>query len=49
MTPVFRNAILMSDDKKEPNIVDGGKFGVVDDNVLHQFQRMFGFLQASDR
>jgi hypothetical protein len=39
----------MSDDKKESIMVDGGKFGVVDDNVLHQFQRMFGSLSLSDR
>ena len=25
------------------------KWGKVDDNILHQLQRMFGFLELSDR
>jgi len=44
MTPQFRYAILMADDKTEPNIVKTEKWGEVDDNTLHQLQRMFGFL-----
>ena len=49
MTPQFRYAILMADDKTEPNIVKTEKWGEVDDNTLHQLQRMFGFLQLSNR
>ena len=50
MTPTFRYAVMMADDKKEPNLVpkDNGKY-MVDDNVLHQLQKMFGFLELSDR
>jgi ubiquitin carboxyl-terminal hydrolase 34 len=36
MTPQFRHAILMADDKIEPNIVTSEKWGAVDDNSLHQ-------------
>jgi len=50
MTPAFRYAILMADDDIPPNVVDAGRYGDnVDDNILHQFQRMFGFLDLSDR
>ena len=50
MTPTFRYALMMADDKKETNLVpkDNGKY-MVDDNVLHQLQKMFGFLELSDR
>ena len=50
MTPAFRYTIMMADDKKELNLVpkDNGKY-MVDDNVLHQLQKMFGFLELSDR
>jgi len=36
MTPQFRYAILMADDKIEPNIITSEKWGSVDDNTLHQ-------------
>ena len=49
MTPTFRYGILAADDKKEPNPVKNDEGQVIDDNVLHQFQQMFGFLEASDR
>ncbi|KRW99755.1 Armadillo-type fold [Pseudocohnilembus persalinus] len=50
MTPSFRKAILMADDKQEPNWQRDKKDRFVcDDNVLHQLQNMFGFLESSDR
>ena len=49
MTPSFRHAILMSDDKKVPNLVKKDNKYIIDDNVLHQLQQMFGFLELSDR
>ena len=48
MTPTFRYAILAADDKKEQNLVKKDKL-TIDDNVLHQLQKMFGFLELSDR
>ena len=48
MTPTFRYAILAADDKIEPNWVKKDKL-TIDDNVLHQLQKMFGFLELSDR
>jgi len=35
MTPIFRNLILMVNDKIEKNMVTDGKWGTLDDNVLH--------------
>lgn len=59
MIPQFRYAILEADDHKPPtNLaylrgdpeVDRTKKGVdVDENVLHQLQSLFGFLDLSDR
>lgn len=49
MTPTFRYAILMANDNLDPEMVEVKKFGMVDDNPLHQLRRMFGFLEASDR
>ncbi len=49
MTPMFRYALLMADDKKVPNMVTTKKWGTVDDNTLHQTQNMFGFLDLTDR
>lgn len=48
MTPAFRYGILAADDYIEQNMVDndGRK---VDDNVFHQLQRMFAYLEGSDR
>ena len=50
MTPIFRHALLMADDGVPPKIVDADRYGQeVDDNILHQFQRMFGYLSLSDK
>ena len=49
MTPTFRYAVMMADDKKEPNLVNKDNKYMIDDNVLHQLQKMFGFLELSDR
>ena len=49
MVSTFRNIILMVDDQQEPNMQVTEKHGLLDDNVFHQLQRMFAFLQLSDR
>jgi len=49
MTPSFRYGILMADDKKEPNWAKKDNKIIWDDNVLHQLQQMFGFLELTDR
>ena len=50
MNPIFRYAILMADDKKSENLIfDPKKKIQIDDNLLHQFQKIFGFLELSDR
>ena len=59
MIPEFRTGIMAVDDGKPPTnlaylqgdpSVDPTETGVdVDDNVLHQLQRLFGFLELSDR
>lgn len=45
MTPTFRYGILMANDKIPPKLTKGN----VDDNLLHQLQKMFGFLCLTDR
>lgn len=49
MTPPFRYAVLMADDKKEQNLVAKDINTVLDDNDFHQLQKLFGFLELSDR
>ena len=53
MTPAFRYAVLMADDGKAANMVQhrerDGTTVDIDDNVIHQFQRLFAFLEFSDR
>lgn len=40
----------MADDGQAPNMQPRPKDGVlIDDNVFHQFQKMFAFLECSDR
>jgi ubiquitin carboxyl-terminal hydrolase 34 len=48
MTPAFRYGILMADDAQAPDMVEVEE-KVFDDNVFHQLQRMFAFLDKSDR
>jgi len=45
--PSFRYALLQANDKKEPNYTDPNK--EIDDNVLHQIQKMFTYLELSNR
>ena len=55
MTETFRYLILSMDDKVADNLVpysgkqkeEVGK--LVDDNILHQFQNLFAFLELTDR
>ncbi|EAR94410.2 ubiquitin carboxy-terminal hydrolase (macronuclear) [Tetrahymena thermophila SB210] len=52
MTPTFRYAILMANDEEQENLVEAiynKKKMITDDNILHQFQQMFSFLEMSDR
>lgn len=48
MNPGFRYALLMANDKKPGNL-QSYKGNCYDDNVLHQLQEMFAFLEVSDR
>lgn len=49
MVPCFRYNMLCADDGKDENLVEykGGK--TVDDNMLHQLQRLIAHLELSDR
>ncbi len=53
MTKAFRYGLLMADDQKEPKLAvvtnKDNSTREVDDNVLHQMQKMFSFLDVSDR
>ena len=44
--PSLRYALLRAEDKQAPNFDNNLK---VDDNILHQIQRMFSFLELSNR
>ena len=48
-TPAFRYTILLGNDKKEPEIATIKEGYQIDDNVFHQLQRMFAFLDHSER
>ncbi|EGR29288.1 ubiquitin carboxyl-terminal hydrolase family protein, putative [Ichthyophthirius multifiliis] len=48
MTSTFRYALLSAQDEQEINLTEY-KGIQIDDNVLHQLQRMFSFLDLSDR
>ena len=48
MVPAFRYQLLRVDDGKEPDWKDY-KGRTIDDNVLHQIQRLFGHLELSER
>lgn len=47
-TPAFRNGILMADDKKPPVLTEV-RSRLVDDNLFHQLQKMFAYLDCSER
>lgn len=51
MCSQFRYSLLMTDDKEPLNMKKPpkDKWNDVDDNMLHQLQKMFGFLELSDR
>jgi ubiquitin carboxyl-terminal hydrolase 34 len=48
MTPTFRYGILMADDYQAPDMVEVEE-KTFDDNVFHQLQTMFAFLDKSER
>lgn len=48
MIPAFRYMLLEADDKAKEDLKPY-RDAMVDDNVLHQTQRMFGFLELSER
>jgi len=39
----------MADDQKEDDLVAKDPKTLIDNNLLHQMQKMFGFLENSDR
>jgi ubiquitin carboxyl-terminal hydrolase 34 len=47
-TPAFRHGILMSTDNKEV-IISEVKGNKIDDNLFHQIQKMFAYLDFSER
>ncbi|CAD8084108.1 unnamed protein product [Paramecium sonneborni] len=49
MTIPFRYGILQADDGKESDIQQSKTGFLFDDNVLHQLQQMFSYLELSDR
>mmetsp|Transcript_26076 Transcript_26076/g.18543 ORF Transcript_26076/g.18543 Transcript_26076/m.18543 type:complete len:86 (+) Transcript_26076:5708-5965(+) len=48
MVPAFRYNLLCIDDGVAPEMVDTKKHPI-DDNMLHQMQRLFANLELSDR
>jgi ubiquitin carboxyl-terminal hydrolase 34 len=49
MTPAFRYLILAAEDAQEANIVEDKDGRKVDDNNFHQLQKMFAYLDKSER
>lgn len=49
MNKTFRYLIMRIDDKKEPQWTLDSKERMVDDNFLHQVQRIFGYLENTTR
>lgn len=49
MNRSFRHLLLRIDDKKAPIWVMDSKDRPVDDNILHQIQRIFGYLERTTR
>lgn len=49
MNKPFRYLLMRIKDKKEPQWVLDNKDNRVDDNFLHQLQRIFGFLERTTR
>ena len=48
--PTFRYSLLAADDRKDPEFEDDEKSGrTIDNNSLHQWLRMFSFMQMTDR
>lgn len=45
----FRHLLMRIDDRKEPQLVPDSKGNLVDDNLLHQIQRIFGYLEKTTR
>ena len=39
----------MAKDLKPPEMVDANRLGMMDDNMFHQIQKLFGFLELTDR
>ena len=48
-TPTFRYGILLADDKKNKLDYTMKNNSIIDDNVFHQLQKMFSFLDISER
>jgi hypothetical protein len=49
MNKTFRYLLMRIDDHKEAVLVKDSKERLVDDNLLHQIQRIFGYLEHTTR
>lgn len=49
MTPAFRYGLLVANDFKERQIVEDKDGRKIDDNMFHQLQKMFAYLDNSER
>jgi len=49
MNKTFRYLLMRIDDKKEPVWAVDSKEKMVDDNFLHQVQKVFGYLEKTSR
>ena len=49
MNKTFRYLLMRIDDKKQPEWALDQKGNQVDDNILHQTQRTFGYLERTTR
>ena len=47
--PAFRYCLLAANDSAAPNLVTTASGKTLDDNNLHQWMRLFGFLELTDR
>lgn len=49
MNKTFRHLLMRINDNKEPDWTVDAKGNPVDDNFLHQVQRIFGYLERTTR
>lgn len=49
MTPAFRYSVLAADDQQPPQIAEDKDGRKIDENLLHQLQKLFAYLDKSER